>query len=65
MLSTVLTLMRRLLICLFAAAGAVTSALPVVGRHIEPFAGIAALGVWGIRYLPDFVSSALRSRMPS
>ena len=40
------------------AAGAVTSALPVVGRHIEPFAGIAALGVWGIRYLPDFVSSA-------
>ncbi len=27
------------------AAGAVTSGLPVIGRHLEPVAGMAALGV--------------------
>ena len=40
------------------AAGAVTSGLPVIGRHLEPMAGMAALSVWGLRYLPDFMASA-------
>ena len=44
------------------AAGAVTSGLPLVGRHLEPVAGIAALSVWGVRYLPDFMTSA-RNRL--
>lgn len=37
---------------------AVTSActaLPVVGRHLEPISGLTALGLWGARYLPDVV----------
>ena len=40
------------------AAGAATSSLPVIGRHLEPVCGMAALSVWGARYLPDFMSSA-------
>ena len=40
------------------AAGAITSGLPVIGRHIEPVAGMAALGMYGLRYLPDFMTSA-------
>ena len=40
------------------AAGAVTSSLPVIGRYLEPVGGMAALGLWGARYLPDFMSSA-------
>ena len=40
------------------AAGAVTSGLPVIGRYLEPVVGMAALSVWGARYLPDFMSSA-------
>jgi acetyl esterase/lipase len=40
------------------AAGAVTSGLPVIGRHLEPMVGMAALSVWGLRYLPDYMTSA-------
>ena len=40
------------------AAGAVTSSLPVIGRYLEPVGGMAALSLWGARYLPDFMSSA-------
>ena len=40
------------------AAGAVSPGLPVIGRHLEPMAGMAALSVWGLRYLPDFMTSA-------
>ena len=40
------------------AAGAVSSSLPVIGRYLEPIGGMAALSVWGARYLPDFMSSA-------
>lgn len=40
------------------AAGAVTAGLPVIGRHLEPMAGIATLGLYGLRYLPDFMTSA-------
>ena len=52
------------------AAGAVSSSLPVIGRHLEPMVGMAALSVWGLRYLPDFMMSAKTrlgpgSRQPS
>ena len=40
------------------AAGAASSSLPVIGRYLEPVGGMTALGVWGARYLPDFMSSA-------
>ena len=42
----------------FVAAGAFTAGLPVIGRHLEPMVGMAALSVWGLRYLPDFMTSA-------
>ena len=40
------------------AAGAASSYLPVIGRHLEPVGGMAALSLWAARYLPDFMSSA-------
>lgn len=40
------------------AAGAITSGLPVIGRHLEPVAGMAALGMYGLRYVRDFMTSA-------
>jgi acetyl esterase/lipase len=47
------------------AAGALTAGLPVIGRHLEPVAGMAALGMYGIRYLPDFMTSAKSRVGPS
>jgi acetyl esterase/lipase len=47
------------------AAGVASSSLPVVGRFLEPVGGMAALSVWGARYLPDFVSSARRRLGPA
>lgn len=41
---------------------AAPSALPVIGRSLTPLGGVAALGVWGARYLPDTVSMRLRAR---
>jgi acetyl esterase/lipase len=46
------------------AVGAWTSGLPVIGRHLEPMAGMAALSVWGLRYLPDFMTSARSQLCP-
>ena len=40
------------------AAGVASSSLPVIGRYLEPVGAMTALGVWGARYLPDFMSSA-------
>jgi hypothetical protein len=40
------------------AAGAASSSLPVIGRFLEPVGGMAALSLWGARYLPAFMSSA-------
>jgi len=36
--------------------------LPLVGKYFEPFGGITAMGVWGYRHAPGFVSAAIRSR---
>lgn len=37
------------------AAGTAASVLPIVGRYLEPLGGITAMGLWGARYVPDFV----------
>jgi acetyl esterase/lipase len=51
-------LMRARLEDYLVAAGTASSSLPVIGRYLEPVGGMTALGVWGARYLPDFMSSA-------
>lgn len=38
--------------------------LPLVGRHLEPLGAITAMGAWGYRHAPDFVSTAIRNRVP-
>jgi len=38
--------------------------LPLVGRHLEPLGAITAMGAWGYRHAPDFVSTAVRNRAP-
>ncbi|MBV9515201.1 MAG: alpha/beta hydrolase, partial [Mycobacteriaceae bacterium] len=38
--------------------------LPLVGRHLEPLGAVTAMGAWGYRHAPDFVSAALRNRAP-
>jgi acetyl esterase/lipase len=37
------------------------ASLPVVGRHLEPLGGVTAMGVWGYRLVPGFVSSSAKS----
>lgn len=37
------------------------ASLPVIGRHLEPLGGATAMSVWGVRHMPDFVSSAAKS----
>jgi len=38
--------------------------LPLIGRHLEPLGAITAMGAWGYRHAPDFVSTAIRNRAP-
>jgi acetyl esterase/lipase len=38
-----------------------TASLPVVGKHLEPLGGATAMGVWGYRHLPDFLSASAKS----
>jgi acetyl esterase/lipase len=45
---------------MLAASDAMAS-LPVVGRHLEPLGGVTAMGVWGYRLIPGFVSSSAKS----
>ena len=37
------------------------ASLPVVGRHLEPLGGVTAMGVWGYRMAPGFVSASAKS----
>lgn len=39
------------------AIGSAPASVPLIGRHFEPVGGMAALGVWAARYLPDFVAA--------
>ena len=34
--------------------------LPVIGKHLEPFAMLTAMGLWGYRHAPSFVSTMAR-----
>ena len=43
------------------AASVATASLPLVGRHLEPLGATTALGVWGTRHLPRFVSTTAKS----
>src|SRR5262249_40251861 len=40
------------------------ASLPLVGKHLEPLGAITAMGAWGYRHAPDFVSGAIRNRTP-
>src|SRR6476661_5926020 len=44
------------------ALSALSASTPVIGRHIQPISGMAALGVCGRTYLPGIVSSMARAR---
>ena len=39
------------------------ASLPVVGKHLEPLAGVTAMGVWGARHAPQAVSAMTRDRL--
>lgn len=45
------------------ALSAAPAALPIIGRHVAPIGGMAALGVWGTRYLPDMIVAKGRARL--
>lgn len=38
------------------------SSLPVVGRHLEPFAGLTAMALWGGHYAPAAAKAAVNRR---
>jgi acetyl esterase/lipase len=44
------------------ALSAASASTPVIGRHIQPISGMAALGVCGKTYLPGVVSAMARAR---
>jgi acetyl esterase/lipase len=44
------------------ALSGVSASTPVIGRHIQPISGMAALGVCGRAYLPGIVSAMARAR---
>ena len=39
------------------------ASLPVVGRHVAPMGGLAALGIYGTRYLPEMLVARGRTRL--
>jgi hypothetical protein len=41
------------------------ASLPVVGRHLEPFAGLAAMALYGGHYAPAAVRAAVSRRFGS
>ncbi|ORV97534.1 alpha/beta hydrolase [Mycobacterium kyorinense] len=43
------------------ALSVASASLPVVGRHLEPLGGATAMGVWGARVLPEFLSATAKS----
>jgi acetyl esterase/lipase len=47
---------------LVLASTRVYSSLPVVGKHLEPFAGLTALALWGGHYAPAAVRAAVSRR---
>jgi acetyl esterase/lipase len=43
------------------ALSVATASLPVVGRRLEPLGGVTAMGVWGYRQVPGFLSTSAKS----
>ena len=39
------------------------AALPVVGKHLEPVAGLAAMGLWSYHHAPAFMSTVARNML--
>ena len=39
------------------------SSLPVVGKHLEPFAGLTAMALWGGHYAPATIRAAISRRI--
>jgi acetyl esterase/lipase len=37
------------------------ASLPVVGRHLEPLGGVTAMGLWGYRMAPEFLSASAKA----
>lgn len=44
------------------AMGLAPSAIPRIGRHLEPVGGMTALGVWAGRFMPDLLAAS-RARL--
>ena len=49
---------------LLLATSAAATSLPVVGRHVQRFGSMAAMGVWGGRYAGDFAEATRRRLAP-
>lgn len=47
---------------LLLASTRLYSSLPVVGRHLEPFAGLTAMALWGGHYAPEAARAAVNRR---
>ncbi|TPG36583.1 alpha/beta hydrolase [Mycolicibacterium hodleri] len=45
------------------AAGDSYASIPLVGRHLEPFGALAAVGALGYRHAPEMMSAAWRKRL--
>lgn len=43
------------------AASVAPASLPVIGRHLEPLGGVTAIGMWGARHLPHYLSATAKS----
>jgi acetyl esterase/lipase len=43
------------------ALSVASASLPVIGKQLEPLGGLAAMGVWGFRQVPELFSSTAKS----
>src|ERR1700709_603230 len=43
------------------AMSVASTSLPLIGKRLEPLGVVTAMGIWGVRYMPEFFSSAARS----
>ncbi|ODR05072.1 esterase [Mycolicibacillus koreensis] len=38
-----------------------SAGLPLIGKHLEPLGGATAMGVWGTRHLPEFMTNTAKA----
>lgn len=43
------------------ALSVASASLPVVGKRLEPLGGATAMGIWGVRHAPQFLSTTAKS----